>query len=135
MPSMHKQTTKELFRNEMDPQMSWQGLITLIKPHSSRGEGGRPTDLLRLIVKVHRVQNGYGYSIPAMKEMLYEHQQSARMATSRYLNLLNFLLFACHYPVDETQELSPLNKFRNTTQTKTIQSQQKACSINSNLRT
>lgn len=41
-----KQTRKELFLIEMDQVVPWKGLIGLIEPHCSKGEGGRPTYLL-----------------------------------------------------------------------------------------
>ena len=67
-----KQTRKELFLIEMDQVVPWQGLITLIKPHYPKGEGGRPAYPLMAMLRVHLMQNWFGYSDPAMEEALYE---------------------------------------------------------------
>ncbi|WP_394208718.1 IS5 family transposase [Pseudomonas putida] len=67
-----KQTRKELFLIEMDQVVPWQGLITLIEPHYPKGEGGRPAYPLMAMLRVHLMQNWFGYSDPAMEEALYE---------------------------------------------------------------
>ena len=67
-----KQTRKELFLTEMDRVVPWQGLIGLIEPHYPKGEGGRPAYPLMAMLRVHLMQNWFGYSDPAMEEALYE---------------------------------------------------------------
>ena len=67
-----KQNRKELFLIEMDQVVPWQGLITLIEPHYPKGEGGRPAYPLMAMLRVHLMQNWFGYSDPAMEEALYE---------------------------------------------------------------
>jgi IS5 family transposase len=67
-----KQTRKELFLIEMDRVVPWKGLIALIEPHYPKGEGGRPSYPLMAILRVHLLQNWFGYSDPAMEEALYE---------------------------------------------------------------
>ena len=67
-----KQTRKELFLIEMDQVVSWKGVIALIEPHYPRGEGGRPAYPLMAMLRVHLMQNWFGYSDPAMEEALYE---------------------------------------------------------------
>ncbi len=67
-----KQTRKELFLIEMDRVVPWKGLITLIEPHYPKGEGGRPAYALMTMLRVHLMQNWFGYSDPAMEEVLYE---------------------------------------------------------------
>ncbi|MFJ4445134.1 IS5 family transposase [Pseudomonas sp. NPDC089422] len=67
-----KQTRKELFLIEMDQVVPWQGLVALIEPHYPKGEGGRPAYPLRAMLRVHLLQNWFGYSDPAMEEALYE---------------------------------------------------------------
>ena len=67
-----KQTRKELFLIEMDQVVPWKGLIALIEPHYPKGEGGRPSYPLMAILRVHLLQNWFGYSDPAMEESLYE---------------------------------------------------------------
>ena len=67
-----KQTRKELFLIEMDRVVPWKGLIALIEPHYPKGEGGRPAYPLMSMLRVHLMQNWFGYSDPAMEEALYE---------------------------------------------------------------
>ncbi len=57
-----KQTRKELFLIEMDRVVPWKGLIALIEPHYP----------LMAMLRVHLLQNWFGYSDPAMEEALYE---------------------------------------------------------------
>lgn len=67
-----KQTRKELFLIEMDQVVPWKGLIALIDPHYPKGEGGRPAYPLMVMLRVHLMQNWFGYSDPTMEEALYE---------------------------------------------------------------
>ncbi|SOS31086.1 transposase (plasmid) [Pseudomonas syringae pv. cerasicola] len=67
-----KQTRKELFLIEMDQVVPWKGLIALIEPYYPKGEGGRPAYPLMAMLRVHLMQNWFGYSDPAMEEALYE---------------------------------------------------------------
>ncbi|MDZ7888076.1 MAG: IS5 family transposase [Pseudomonas sp.] len=67
-----KQTRKELFLIEMDRVVPWKGLIALIDPYYPKGEGGRPAYPLMAMLRVHLLQNWFGYSDPAMEEALYE---------------------------------------------------------------
>ncbi|SEE30542.1 IS5 family transposase [Pseudomonas anguilliseptica] len=67
-----KQTRKELFLIEMDQVVPWKGLNALIEPYYPKGEGGRPAYPLMAMLRVHLMQNWFGYSDPAMEEALYE---------------------------------------------------------------
>lgn len=67
-----KQTRRERFLIEMDQVVPWKGLIALIEPHYPKGEGGRPAYPLMAMLRVHLMQNWFGYSDPAMEETLYE---------------------------------------------------------------
>ncbi|ENA37384.1 hypothetical protein HMPREF1487_04301 [Pseudomonas sp. HPB0071] len=67
-----KQTRNELFLIEMDQVVPWRGLVALIEPHYPKGEGGRPAYPLMAMLRVHLMQNWFGYSDPAMEEALYE---------------------------------------------------------------
>lgn len=67
-----KQTRKELFLIEMGQVVPWKGLIALIEPHYPKGEGGRPAYPLLAMLRIHLMQNWFGYSDPAMEEALYE---------------------------------------------------------------
>ncbi|AKF43849.1 hypothetical protein PsyrB_01495 [Pseudomonas syringae pv. syringae B301D] len=57
-----KRTRKELFLIEMDQVVPWKGLIALIEPYYPKGEGGRPAYPLMAMLRVHLMQNWFGYS-------------------------------------------------------------------------
>ncbi|WJM96277.1 IS5 family transposase [Pseudomonas defluvii] len=67
-----KQTRKELFLIEMDQGVPWKGLFALIEPHYPKGDSGRPAYPLMAMLRIHLMQNWFGYSDPAMEEALYE---------------------------------------------------------------
>jgi IS5 family transposase len=67
-----KQTRRERFLIEMDQVVPWKGLIALIEPHYPKGTGGRPAYPLMAMLRIHLMQNWFGYSDPAMEESLYE---------------------------------------------------------------
>lgn len=81
-----KQTRKKLFLIEMDQVVPWKGLINLIEPHYANGDGGRPVYPLMAVLRIHLMQNWFGYSDPAMEEALYETtilRQFARLSLDR----------------------------------------------------
>jgi len=47
-------------------------LINLIEPNYPKGEGGRPAYPLMALLRIHLMQNWFGYSDPAMEKALYE---------------------------------------------------------------
>ena len=49
-----------------------EGIDCLIEPHYPKGEGGRPAYPLMAMLRIHLMQNWFGYSDPAMEEALYE---------------------------------------------------------------
>lgn len=67
-----KQTHRERFLIEMDQVVPWAPLLALIEPHYPKGDGGRPAYPLEAMLRVHLMQNWFGYSDPAMEEALYE---------------------------------------------------------------
>nr|WP_278450358.1 IS5 family transposase [Pseudomonas lundensis] len=67
-----KQTRRERFLIEMDQVVPWKGLIALIEPYYPKDEGGHPAYPLLAMLRVHLMQNWFGYSDPAMAESLYE---------------------------------------------------------------
>jgi len=75
-----KQTRRERFLIEMDQIVPWKGLINLIEPHYSKGDGDRPVYPLMAMLQVHLMQNWFGYSDPAMEEALYETTSSTSAA-------------------------------------------------------
>ncbi len=62
-----KQTRKELFLIEMDRVVPWKGLIALIEPLYPKSEGDRPSYPLMSMLRVHLMQNWFGYSDPEME--------------------------------------------------------------------
>jgi IS5 family transposase len=56
----------------MDQVVPWKGLVALIEPYYPKGKGGCPVYPLMAMLRVHRMQNWFGYSDPAMEESLYE---------------------------------------------------------------
>ena len=91
-----KQIRNALFLIEMDRVVPWKGLIALIEPHYPKGEGGRPAYPLMAMLRVHLMQNWFGYSDPAMEEALYETtilRQFSGLSLERIpdeITLLNF---------------------------------------------
>lgn len=72
-------------------------MIALIEPPCPKGEGGRPSYPLMAILRVHLMQNWFGYSDPTMEESLYETtilRQFAGLGPERMpdeTTILNFL--------------------------------------------
>jgi transposase, IS5 family len=92
-----KQTRRERFLAEMDRVVPWAALLAVIEPHYPRppGAGRRPYPLSTML-RVHLMQNWFGYSDPAMEEALYEIaplRQFAHLSLSRIpdeTTILNF---------------------------------------------
>ena len=72
-----KQTRKELFLIEMGQVVPWKGLIALIEPHYPKGEGGRPAYPLMAMLRIHLMQNWFGYSDPAADSTPFGHSAHA----------------------------------------------------------
>ena len=67
-----KKTRREIFLEEMELVVPWKPLLKVIEPHyPTAGRGRRPYPL-ESIRRVHRRQNWFTYSDPAMEEALYE---------------------------------------------------------------
>ena len=67
-----KKTRREVFLEEMELVVPWQGLLKLIEPHyPTAGRGRRPYPLESML-RVHLMQNWFALSDPAMEEALYE---------------------------------------------------------------
>src|SRR5574337_192580 len=67
-----KPTRREKFLAEMDQVVPWDRLLGLIEPHYPKGGNGRPPYPLATMLRIHLMQNWFGYSDPAMEEALYE---------------------------------------------------------------
>lgn len=93
-----KQTRKELFLIEMDQVVLWKGLVTLVELHYPKGEDGRPAYPLMAMLRVHLMQNWFGYSDPAMEEALYETtilRQFSGLGLERIPDETTILNFRC----------------------------------------
>lgn len=75
-----KQTRREKFLAEMDKVVSWNALLALIEPLYPKAGNGRRPYVLETMLRVHLLQNWYGYSDPAMENALYEVAPLRRFA-------------------------------------------------------
>ena len=67
-----KQTKRERFLEEMNIVVPWERLGALIEPHYPRGGRGRKPMPLERMLRIHFLQQWFGYSDPGMEEALYE---------------------------------------------------------------
>ena len=67
-----KQTKKERFLVEMERVVPWARLVALIEPHYPKGASGRKPMPLERMLRIHFLQQWFGYSDPGMEETLYE---------------------------------------------------------------
>ena len=70
--SKRKRTRRETFLAEMEQVIPWTILLNLIEPVYPKAGNGRPPYPLKVMLKVHLMQNWFGLSDPAMEEALYE---------------------------------------------------------------
>ena len=92
-----KVTRRERFLAEMDAVVPWSALLAVIQPHypKPKGPGRRPYPM-ETMLRVHLMQNWFGYSDPGMEEALYEVaplRQFARLSLSQIpdeTTILNF---------------------------------------------
>ena len=67
-----KKTRREVFLEEMELVVPWQALLKVIEPfYPVAGRGRRPYPL-KVMLRVHLMQNWFALSDPAMEEALYE---------------------------------------------------------------
>jgi len=67
-----KQTRKERFLQEMEAVVPWTRLLAVIEPHYPKAGNGRRPDELSSMLRVHFMQQWFGYSAAAMEEALHE---------------------------------------------------------------
>ena len=67
-----KRTRREEFLGEMEKVVPWSALEALIEPHYPKAGGGRRPYPLATMLRIHLMQNWFGFSDPAMEEALYE---------------------------------------------------------------
>lgn len=92
-----KQTRRKVFLAEMEQVVPWEALLASIAPAYPKDGSGRPQYPLQTMLRIHLVQNWFGYSDPAMEEALYKVAplyQFARLSLTRTLpdeaTILNF---------------------------------------------
>lgn len=69
-----KRTRKQQFLDEMEIAVPWGRIEARIKPHYHRARNGRgrPQMPLSSMLRIHFLQQWFGYSDPAMEEALYD---------------------------------------------------------------
>ena len=67
-----KRTRREVFLAEMEQVVPWDGPVALIEPGYPKAGKGRGSCPFQAMLRVHLMQNWFGYSDPAMEEALYE---------------------------------------------------------------
>lgn len=75
-----KQTRREVFLAEMEQVVPWEALLALIEPVYPKAGKGRHPYAIKTMLRIHLMQNWFGYSDPAMEEALYEVAPLRRFA-------------------------------------------------------
>lgn len=65
-----KQTRKAVFLSEMETVVPWSRLEALIEPFHPKEGNGRPPMQLARMLRIHFMQQWFGYSDPAMEKAL-----------------------------------------------------------------
>jgi IS5 family transposase len=72
LPKAAKQTRKAVFLSEMERVVPWARLEALIEPVYPKKGNGRPPMPLATMLRIHFLQQWFGYSDPAMEEALHD---------------------------------------------------------------
>ena len=72
LPKAGKQTRKAVFLAEMEAVVPWSRLEGLIEPFYPKKGNGRPPMSLGTMLRIHFMQQWFGYSDPAMEEALHD---------------------------------------------------------------
>lgn len=72
LPKARKPTRKAVFLAEMERVVPWARLEALIEPVYPKKGNGRPPMPLSTMLRIHFLQQWFGYSDPAMEEALYD---------------------------------------------------------------
>lgn len=72
LPKAGKPTRKAVFLAEMEAVVPWSGLEGLIEPFYPKRGNGRPPMPLGTMLRIHFMQQWFGYSDPAMEEALHD---------------------------------------------------------------
>jgi IS5 family transposase len=70
--ALPKQTRNAVFLGEMETVEPWSRLEALIEPFYPRKGNGRPPMPLGTMLRIHFMQQWFGYSDPAMEEALHD---------------------------------------------------------------
>ena len=75
-PKRNKRTRKQIFLEEMDKAVPWRRLEKRIKPyyHKTRRGPGRPQMPLEVMLRIHFMQQWFGFGDQTMEEALYDIQ-------------------------------------------------------------
>jgi len=65
-----KQTRKERFLQEMEAVVPWSRLLGVVEPHYPKAGNGRRPYELSTMLRIHFMQQWFGYSDAAMEEAL-----------------------------------------------------------------
>lgn len=76
----HRATRRQVFLTEMDRVVPWTGLEALLRPHYPAFGGGRQPYLLASMLRVHLLQQWFGYADQAMEEALIDQPLLRRFA-------------------------------------------------------
>ena len=72
LPKAGKTTRRAKFLADMEAVVPWSRLEGLIEPHYPRAGNGRPPKPLSAMLRIHFMQQWFGYSDPAMEEALHD---------------------------------------------------------------
>jgi IS5 family transposase len=67
-----KRTRRREFLDEMDRVVPWSNLVAEIAPFMPEGKRGRPPFPVESLLRIHFMQQWFGYSDPAMEEALHD---------------------------------------------------------------
>ena len=67
-----KRTRKREFLDEMNRVVPWAELTGIIEPHYPKGKTGRPPFGIATMLRIHFMQQWFGFSDPAMEEALHD---------------------------------------------------------------
>ncbi|MGK2953522.1 MAG: IS5 family transposase [Thiobacillus sp.] len=67
-----KQTRRERFLLEMESVVPWSRLLAVIEPHYPKAGNGRRPYELPAMLRIHFMQQWFGYADPAMEEALHD---------------------------------------------------------------
>ena len=72
LPKAGKQTRRAVFLSEMETVVPWSRLEALIEPFYPKKGNGRPPIPLATMLRIHFMQQWFGYSDPVMEKALHD---------------------------------------------------------------